>query len=76
MMAYAGMPIEQVADRLGHRDRRMLQKHYQHRIKPTIGGAHVLSSVFEQGQASASDRSIRSQPVQPTCHIYGFSPYY
>jgi hypothetical protein len=24
----------------------MLQQHYRHRIKPTIGGAHVLSGVL------------------------------
>jgi integrase len=42
------MPIEQVADQLGHRDLRMLQQHYRHRIKPTIGGANVLSGVLGQ----------------------------
>jgi hypothetical protein len=24
----------------------MLQQHYRHRIKPTIGGAHILDSVL------------------------------
>jgi hypothetical protein len=24
----------------------MLQQHYRHRIKPTIGGAHILHSVL------------------------------
>jgi integrase len=42
LMADAGMPIEQVADQLGHKDLRMLQKHYRHRIKPTINGAHIV----------------------------------
>jgi hypothetical protein len=36
------MPIEQVADQLGHKDLRMLQKHYRHRIRSTIGGGTVL----------------------------------
>jgi integrase len=42
LMADAGMPIELVADQLGHRDLRMLQKHYRHRIRPTVGGGQVV----------------------------------
>ena len=42
LMSNAGMPIEQVADQLGHKDLRMLQKHYRHRIRSTIGGGTVL----------------------------------
>jgi len=45
-MADAGMPIEQVADQLGHRDLRMLQKHYRHRIRPTVNGGQVLDRVL------------------------------
>ena len=45
-MADAGLPIEHVADQLGHKDLRMLQQHYRHRIKPTIGGAHILDGVL------------------------------
>ena len=44
--ADAGLPIEHVTDQLGHKDLRMLQQHYRHRIKPTIGGAHILDSVL------------------------------
>jgi len=46
LMSDAGMPIEQVADQLGHKDLRMLQKHYRHRIRPTIGGGNVLDSAL------------------------------
>ena len=46
LMADAGLPIEHVADQLGHKDLRMLQQHYRHRIKPTIGGAHILDGVL------------------------------
>ena len=46
LMADAGMPIEQVADQLGHRDLRMLQKHYRHRIKPTVSGGQLLGTVL------------------------------
>jgi integrase len=41
-----GMPIEQVADQLGHRDLRMLQKHYRHRLRPTFAGGRVLGDVL------------------------------
>lgn len=46
LMSDAGMPIEQVADQLGHKDLRMLQKHYRHRVRPTIGGGNVLDSTL------------------------------
>lgn len=48
LMADAGMPIEQVADQLGHRDLRMLQRHYRHRLRPTINGGHVLGNVLHE----------------------------
>jgi integrase len=54
LMADAGMPIEQVADQLGHRDLRMLQKHYRHRIKPTVSGGQVLGRVLDTGTAAGS----------------------
>ncbi len=44
LMSDAGMPIEQVADQLGHKDLLMLQKHYRHRIRPTVSGGTVLGS--------------------------------
>lgn len=47
LMSDAGMPIEQVADQLGHKDLRMLQKHYRHRIRPTVAGGTVLASTIE-----------------------------
>lgn len=50
MMADAGMPIEQVADQLGHRDLRMLQQHYRHRIKPSVEGGHVVHGALRAGE--------------------------
>lgn len=47
LMADAGMPIELVADQLGHRDLRMLQRHYRHRIRPTVSGGDVLHGVLD-----------------------------
>jgi len=48
LMADGGMPIEQVADQLGHKDLRMLQKHYRHRIKPTVSGGRVLGRLLAE----------------------------
>ena len=45
LMADAGMPIELVADQLGHRDLRMLRRHYRHRIRPTISGGAVVDGL-------------------------------
>ena len=46
LMADAGMPIELVADQLGHRDLRMLQRHYRHGIRPTISGGAVVDGLL------------------------------
>lgn len=48
LMADAGMPIELVADQLGHRDLRMLQRHYRHRIRPTISGGAVVDGLLSR----------------------------
>ena len=47
LMAHAGVPIEEVADQLGHRDTRMASLHYRHRIKPTVAGGTVLGQVLD-----------------------------
>ena len=54
LMADAGMPIEQVADQLGHKDLRMLQQHYRHRIKPTINGANILNQHLNNNDHTAA----------------------
>ena len=46
LMADAGVPIEEVADQLGHRDTRMASLHYRHRIKPTVSGGTILGEVL------------------------------
>jgi hypothetical protein len=33
----------------------MLQQHYRHRIKPTIGGAHILDEVLGAAPSSTTD---------------------
>ena len=45
LMSDAGMPIEQVADQLDN-GLRTLQKHYRHRIRPTVSGGTVLDTAL------------------------------
>ena len=40
LMSAAGVPLEVIADVLGHTSTRMLEKHYRHRTRPVID-AHV-----------------------------------
>ena len=40
LMSAAGVPLEVIADVLGHNSTRMLEKHYRHRTRPVID-AHV-----------------------------------
>jgi len=35
-----------VANQLGHRDLRMLQRHYRHRIRPTISGGAIVDRLL------------------------------
>lgn len=39
LLSASGVPLEQIADVLGHTDTRMLLKHYRHSISRTIGAA-------------------------------------
>jgi integrase len=47
LMSDAAMPIEQVADQLGHKDLRMLQRHDRHRIRPSpsLTGITVVAAM-------------------------------
>jgi integrase len=46
IMSDAGVPLERIADQLGHKDTRMLTAHYRQRIRPTIDAALVLDEVL------------------------------
>jgi integrase len=48
LMADAGVPLEKVADQLGHRDTRMASLHYRHRVRPTVDAAHTMAEVLGQ----------------------------
>jgi integrase len=46
IMSDAGVPLERIADQLGHKDTRMLTAHYRQPIRPTVNAALVLHSVL------------------------------
>ena len=39
VLSDAGVPLEQIADLLGHRSTRMLQQTYRHLVRPSIDAA-------------------------------------
>jgi integrase len=46
LMSDAGIPLERIADQLGHKDTRMLANHYRHQIRPTIDAALILNDIL------------------------------
>jgi len=50
LMSDAGVPLERIADQLGHEDTRTLSAHYRHQVRPTIDAAMILDRVL--GSAS------------------------
>jgi integrase len=46
LMSDAGVPLERIADQLGHKDTRMLSAHYRHQVRPTIDAAMILDGVL------------------------------
>jgi integrase len=47
LLSDAGVPLEVVADQLGHKDTRMASLHYRHRVRPTIDAANVMADVLD-----------------------------
>jgi integrase len=49
LLSAAGVPLEVIADVLGHTSTRMLEQHYRHAVKPSID-AHVsvMESLFDR----------------------------
>jgi integrase len=47
LLPATGVPLEDIADVLGHTSKRMLEQHYRHQVKPSID-AHVdaMESLF------------------------------
>ena len=46
LMSDAGVPVERLADQLGHRDTRMASLHYRHRVRPTTDAGRVMAEVL------------------------------
>ena len=46
LMSDAGIPLEVVADQLGHRDVTMASRHYRHKVRPTVGAGIVMAEVI------------------------------
>jgi integrase len=80
LMADAGMPIELVADQLGHRDLRMLQRHYRHRIRSPMPHASltllvpivVPSLCVQDGQVGGrnAQRTAEHLIQRPSLSVY------
>lgn len=49
LLSDAGVPIEELADQLGHKDTRMASLHYRHRLRPTVGGGTLMGSLLGAG---------------------------
>lgn len=56
LMSDAGVPLEVVADQLGHRDTRMASLHYRHRVRPTVAGGAVMADVLGRTEIIGDNR--------------------
>jgi len=50
LLSDAGVPLETIADQLGHKDTRMASLHYRHRIRPTIGAGTVMAGLLRAAE--------------------------
>ena len=49
-----GVPLELIADMLGHTTTTMLQRHYRHRVRPSADAAvRTMDQMFERTERSA-----------------------
>lgn len=46
LMSDAGVPLERIADQLGHKDTRMLSAHYRHQLRLSIDAALIIDEVL------------------------------
>jgi integrase len=47
LLSDAGIPLEDIADQLGHKDTRMASLHYRHRVRPTISTGLHMNTIIE-----------------------------
>ncbi|MHB8440259.1 MAG: tyrosine-type recombinase/integrase [Acidimicrobiales bacterium] len=56
LMSAHGIPIESIADLVGHRNARITGEIYRHRVHPTVGAARgVMDSLFSPGPSQDRD---------------------
>jgi len=56
LLSEAGVPLEQIADLLGHRDTRMVLLTYRHTVVPVVDGASaVMDHLFAPVARSAPE---------------------
>lgn len=48
LLSDAGVPLEEVADQLGHKDTRMASLHYRHRVRPTVAAGARMDEVIRR----------------------------
>jgi integrase len=56
IMSHNGVPIQDIADAVGHKSTHVTETVYRHVIVPTIqGGATVMDTVFEDASLDTGD---------------------
>ena len=53
LLSDKGVPLEQIADQLGHTTTRMLEQHYRHQVRPSVSASvAVMEELFGVGDQS------------------------
>jgi integrase len=60
LLSAAGVPLEQVADVMGHATTRMTQEVYRHHVSPTVSAAKVPMEALASAESKPSRRAARS----------------
>jgi len=64
IMSHNGVPIQDIADAVGHKSTHVTETVYRHVIVPTIrGGATVMDSVFDEPASDASEYPRNTKPA-------------
>ena len=59
LLSDAGVPLEVVAEQLGHKDTRMASLHYRHRVRPTVSGGTTLGRLLADPESCRPRRRER-----------------
>ena len=51
LLSDSGVPLEQIADQLGHPTTRMLEQHYRHQVRPSVSASvAVMEELFGEAE--------------------------